>query len=332
MDLTNPIHQWDGRIGSPLSTGGSRMQTIHAKKSGLSRIVIKGISLLALLVFCSLTSWSQGVTTGNIAGTVTDEQGGIVPNAKVKLKDEGTNIVKETTANESGGFLFPNLSFGSYEITVSTAGFQTAVHKRVLVESSRTTDVMVRLKVGDVIETVEVQGVAPVLEQTSNTISNTVRNEAIRNLPLGGRTILNFALLVPGAATVGGNGRNSAYNGMPGATINIMLDGINNNSNGFKSGGTSFFGTVPVRVDAIEEVTIATSGLGADASGEGAMQIQFVTKRGTNEYHGGAFFQHQNSALNANSPANKANRQPRAPFHLNEFGGRLGGPIPISFW
>jgi hypothetical protein len=181
------------------------------------------------------------------------------------------------------------------------------------------------------VETVQVQAAAPVLELTSNTISNTVRNEAIRNLPLGGRTILNFALLTPGSASVGGNGRNSAYNGMPGATINIMLDGINNNSNGFKSGGTSFFGTVPARVDAIEEVTVATSGLGADASGEGAMQIQFVTKRGTNEFHGGVFLQHQNSALNANSPSNKANGLRRAPSHQNEFGGRLGGPLPIPF-
>jgi hypothetical protein len=235
-------------------------------------------------------------------------------------------------ANDSGGFVIPNLPFGSYEITVSAQGFQTAVHKGVVVESSRTTDLNVHLKVGDVVETVQVQAAAPVLELTSNTISNTVRNEAIRNLPLGGRTILNFALLTPGSASVGGNGRNSAYNGMPGATINIMLDGINNNSNGFKSGGTSFFGTVPVRVDAIEEVTVATSGLGADASGEGAMQIQFVTKRGTNEFHGGVFLQHQNSALNANSFSNKANNLRRAPFHQNEFGGRLGGPLPIPFW
>jgi carboxypeptidase family protein len=297
-----------------------------------SRVLVTLLSVLTLMVLCPAWTRAQGVTTGSIAGTVTDQTGGIVPGAKIKLRDEGTNVIKETAANESGGFVFPNLPFGAYEVTVSAPGFHTAVHKGVVVESSRTTDLTVHMKVGDVVETVQIEGAAPVLEQTSNTISNTVRNEAIRNLPIGGRTILNFALLTPGSASVGGNGRNSAYNGMPGATINIMLDGINNNSNGFKSGGTSFFGTVPVRVDAIEEVTIATSGLGAEASGQGAMQIQFVTKRGTNEFHGGVFLQHQNSALNANSFSNKANGLRRAPFHLNEFGGRLGGPLPIPFW
>src|SRR5262245_47422165 len=308
------------------------MRQTHAKDRNVKKALITVASMLDLMVWCSSPAMAQCVTTGSIAGTVTDQTGGVVPGAKIKLRDEGTNVVKEMVANDSGGFVIPNLPFGSYEITVSAQGFQTAVHKGVVVESSRTTDLNAHLKVGDVVETVQIQAAAPVLELTSNTISNTVRNDAIRNLPLGGRTILNFALLTPGSASVGGNGRNSAYNGMPGATINIMLDGINNNSNGFKSGGTSFFGTVPVRVDAIEEVTVATSGLGADASGEGAMQIQFVTKRGTNEFHGGVFLQHQNSALNANSFSNKANNLRRAPSHLNEFGGRLGGPLPIPFW
>jgi Carboxypeptidase regulatory-like domain len=296
-----------------------------------TRALVDALTVTAILFVCSLASMGQGITTGSIAGVVRDSTGGIVPGTKVKLRDEGTNVIKEIVANDSGGFVFPNLPFGTYEVTVSAVGFQTAVYRRVVVESSRTTDLNVIMQVGNVVETVQIEGAAPVLEVTSNTISNTVRNEAVRNLPLGGRNILNFALLVPGSASVGGNGRNSAYNGMPGATINIMLDGINNNSNGFKSGGTSFFGTVPVRVDAIEEVTIATSGLGADASGEGAMQIQFVTKRGTSEYHGGVFIQHRNSALNANSFSNKALDLPRAPFHLNEFGGRLGGPLSIPF-
>src|SRR5262245_15611528 len=173
------------------------MRQQHAKDRNVKKTLITMVGMLVLLVWCSSSARAQGVTTGSIAGTVTDQTGGVVPGAKIKLRDEGTNVVKEMVANDSGGFVIPNLPFGSYEITVSAQGFQTAVHKGVVVESARTTDLTVRMKVGDVVDTVQVQGDAPVLELTSSTISNTVRNEEIRNLPLGGRTILNFALLVP---------------------------------------------------------------------------------------------------------------------------------------
>src|SRR5262245_2357716 len=169
----------------------------HTKARIVKKALIKMGGVLALLIWCSSLVWAQGVTTGSIAGTVTDQTGGVVPGARIKLRDEGTNVVKEMVANDSGGFVIPNLPFGAYEITVSSQGFQTSVHKGVVVESARTTDLTVRMKVGDVVDTVQVQGDAPVLELTSSTISNTVRNEEIRNLPLGGRTILNFALLVP---------------------------------------------------------------------------------------------------------------------------------------
>src|SRR5215475_13966915 len=122
------------------------------------------LGVLAITLWCSSSARAQGVTTGSIAGTVTDQTGGVVPGAKIKLRDEGTNVVKEMTANDSGGFVIPNLPFGSYEITVSAQGFQTAVHKGVVVESSRTTDLNAHLKVGDVVETVQIQAAAPVLE------------------------------------------------------------------------------------------------------------------------------------------------------------------------
>lgn len=286
---------------------------------------------MALLLFLSGSFFfpvaGQGRTTGAIAGTVLDPAGAVVPGARVQLKDQLTGVVRETVSSEAGTFLFPNLPFGTYEVTVTAPGFQTAVYSHVVVESARTTDVVVHLKVGEVVETVQVEGVTPALEMTSTTVSHTVRNEAIQKLPLSGRNILNFALLVPGAQTVGGGGRFSAYNGMPGATINIMVDGINNNSQGFKSGGTSFFATVPPRLDAIEEVTVSTAGLTADAGAEGAMQIRFVTRRGSNEFHGGVFHQLRNDALNANSYFNNARRLPRPRVRFNEFGGNLGGPL-----
>ncbi|MBX5478420.1 MAG: carboxypeptidase regulatory-like domain-containing protein [Pyrinomonas methylaliphatogenes] len=292
-----------------------------------SRRLFCAIALLLAFASSPPHATSQVRTVGSINGTVTDQSGAVVAGAKVQLRDELTGATKETVTDEAGNFTFQNLQAGTYEVDVAATGFQPAVYKGVVVESARTTDLFVRLQVGAIAGTVEVVGVAPALEATSNVISNTVRNESIRNLPLGGRNILNFALLVPGSQTVGGNGRNSTYNGMPGGAINITVDGINNNSQGFRSGGTSFFATVPPRLGAIEEVSVQTASLGADAGAQGAMQIRFVTRRGTNEFHGSLFHQLRNDALNANSSINKARGLPRPRLRYNEFGGNLGGPL-----
>ena len=138
------------------------------------------------------------------------------------------------------------------------------------------------------------------METKSSTISNTVSNEQIAKLPLTGRNILDFALLVPGASQSTG-GRNSHFNGLPGGAINITLDGVNNNSARFRSGGTSMFVFAPVRLGAIEEVTVSTAGLSAKAGAEGAMQIQFVTKRATHSITTQTFGQSTSVALNPKS-------------------------------
>ena len=104
---------------------------------------------------------------------------------------------------------------------------------------------------------------------TSNTISTTLSNKSITELPLAGRNAFTFARLVPGAVAPQGTG-STHYNGMPGGTINPTIDGVNNSSNGFKSGGTSFFGTVPARLGAVEEVTVETAGLGGDPASPAA--------------------------------------------------------------
>jgi hypothetical protein len=270
---------------------------------------------------------AQVRTVGAITGTVTDPEGNPVPGATVALRDERTNIARETVSNEQGSFRFLDLQAGSYEVTVTLTGFQATVFKNVAVESARTTDLAVHMNVGQVTEAIEVIGAAPTLAVTTNTLSTTVTHADVQNLPLAGRNVLNFALLVPGAQTAGTDPRQSTYQGMPGATLNITVDGINNNSGAFRSGGTSFFATVPPRLDAVEEVNISTGGLGADAGAEGAMAIRFVTRRGTNSYHGGGFFQYVHEDLNSNNYFNNARGLPKPRARRNEFGGNLGGPI-----
>ena len=175
-------------------------------------------------------------------------------------------------------------------------------------------------------EQVRVEGRSQVVETTSTTIANTVSNEQISKLPLAGRNILGFALLVPGAAT-SATARDSEYNGLPGGAINITLDGVNNNSARFRSGGTSMFVFAPIRLGAIEEVTVSTAGLTADAGAEGAVQIQFVTKRGSNAFRGQVFDTIQSDKLNAQGAVNKSRAIPKTKLRQHEWGANFGGPL-----
>jgi hypothetical protein len=281
--------------------------------------------VVALVLGSSLAS-AQVRTTGQIVGTVKDSTGAIVPGAELVLVDLGTGNTQQAKSGSDGGFVFPNLQPGSYTLTATATGFQAVTLQSLIVQTACATDVVVEFQVAALTEMVQVQGRAPLLETSSTTIANTVRNEDIAKLPLAGRNVLNFALLVPGTATSSG-ARDSEYNGLPGGAIAITLDGINNNSQRFRSGGTSFFVFAPVRLGAIEEVTVSTGGLTADAGAEGAVQIQFTTKRGSNAFRGQVFDTIVHEGLNARSPVSKARGIPKTKQRQHEYGFNLGGPI-----
>ncbi len=292
------------------------------------QVLRSACSIVVLLVAWTSIATAQVRITGGISGTVTDKSGAVVPGATVQLKDEGTSATKEAVTSERGFFQFPDLSFGTYQVTITLQGFQTAVYSKVEVSSGRNTDLKVALQPGGLSEVITVEGSAPVLESTSNIVSNTLGNDLINDLPLAGRNAFTFARLVPGAVAPQGTG-STHYNGMPGGTINPTIDGINNSSNGWKSGGTSFFGTVPARIGAIEEVTVETSGQGAE-SGSGGVNLKFVTRRGTNQYRGSLFEQVRNEWFNANSFSNNARELPKNKLRRHDFGGNFGGPVVPS--
>jgi hypothetical protein len=281
---------------------------------------------VVVLAVLPVAAHAQTRTTGQIVGTVKDATGAVVPNAVIVLVDVGTGNTTETKSGSEGGFVFPNLQPGTYTITATAQGFQPVTLQKVEVLTSRSTDITVQFRVAGLTEQVQVEGRAPVVETTSTTIANTVRNEEIAKLPLAGRNILSFALLVPGAAQSTGS-RDSEYNGLPGGAINITLDGVNNNSQRFRSGGTSFFVFAPIRLGAIEEVTVSTAGLTSEAGAEGAVQVQFTTKRGTNRFHGQVFDTFQHEGLNAQNFVDKAQGEEETRLRQHEYGANFGGPI-----
>ncbi len=273
--------------------------------------------------------------TGAISGIVTDPSDALIPGATVQLTDEATGITHETVTNGSGAFQFPNLNSGTYAVRVTLSGFQTAVYNKVAVESSRTTDLRIKLSVGAATETVTVSGASPILETTQNIVATTIPRKEVVELPLGSRDAFGLARLVPGAVAPSGvgNGGSTHYNGMPGGTINPTIDGVNNSSNGFKSGGTSFFDTVPARLGAVEEVTVESAGLGGGAGVEGGVNLKFVTRRGTNKYHASGFDEAQNDRFNANRYFNSSRGLAKPRVRQHDFGFNAGGPlVPVDKW
>ncbi|MCI0392457.1 MAG: carboxypeptidase regulatory-like domain-containing protein [Acidobacteria bacterium] len=281
--------------------------------------------VLTVLATAPLTL-AQIATTGQIVGTVQDQSGAVIPGVELQLQNEDTKAIQTANASADGGFVFPTVLPGSYMLTATKQGFETTVYKGLVVNAARTTNQTVILKVGAVTQTVEVQSESQVLHTTTNTISGTVDQKYLQDLPLPGRVVLPFVLLMAGAQQ-GVTSRDSTINGLPGGSLNITLNGINNNAQRFKSGGTSFFAFVAPRLESVQEVTIATSNLSANSTGQGAIQIQFVTKSGTNSWHGEVFWQPENSALNANNWFNNARRIKRPVFIRNDQGGAIGGPI-----
>ena len=259
-------------------------------------------------------------TQGSVNVTIVDPAGAVIPGAKLELKATATNDLRNGESQDSGTYRFVGLNLGQYSLTVTKEGFSKAVADNIVVQTARTTDVTVQLKLGTTSTTVEVETTAtPVLEASSNMMGSTIDVKQLENLPLGGRDVTQLARLAPGY--------NGTWNGAPSIAQGNNIDGVISSSSRMKFGGNSAPSVTP-RIENIEEMTVQTDQMDLDQGfGASTMQINFVTRAGTNAFHGRLYEDHRNKALNANSWSNNGRGIVRAPFILNEFGGSVGGPI-----
>lgn len=271
-------------------------------------------------------------TTGSIAGTVSDANGAAVVGATVVVKGAGGQEFTVVT-NDTGGFRVPSVGAGVYTVTATAANFKRSVVENVKVDTGLPTTVNVALQAGEVSETVVVTGGGEVLQTQTATIGTTITGRQITDTPIASRDALDLVALLPGTATVG-RPRSASINGLPKGSLSISIDGVDVQDNLLRS-SDGYFTYVRPRVDAIEEVTVSTANPGAESAGDGAVQIKFVTKRGTNDYRGGVFWQHRDESLNANYwYANRDGQRDsngkafRQKIRLNQYGGRYSGPIP----
>jgi hypothetical protein len=282
------------------------------------------VLLVALL---GTSASAQGTATSSITGVVVDSGGGFVPGATVVVKSDSTGAEFTAVSGANGSFTVPALNVGSYTVTVSLQGFKTAVLKSVPVNAGIPATVRAVLEIGGVTETVVVEGASQVIQTQSAAASTTINTKSITSLPVGSRSALDFTQFLPGVQT-SSSVRNSTVNGLPQSSISITLDGVNIQDNTLKS-TDGFFAIVSPRLDAIEEVSLTSAAQGAEASGQGGVQIKFTTRSGSNTYAGSAYYFYQNDMFNTNTYANKARGLPKGPLTLHQPGFRQGGPVVI---
>ena len=222
-----------------------------------------------------------GSTKTALAGTVADAAGGVIPGATVVVKNNDTGVTFNTMTNAEGAFSVPALDPGTYTVTVSLSGFKTAVIKNQRLVAASPASVKVTLEVG----ALHRNGRSPRRigarsRRRAGTVSSTLMTEQLKTIPLPTRNALYAVNLLPGVDTTG-TVRDSTINGLPEQTINITLDGVNVNNNQDKA-GDGFYAMVRPQLDAIEQVTLTTAAQGAESAGQGAVQIRFVTRSGTN--------------------------------------------------
>src|SRR5262245_185818 len=283
---------------------------------------------LALCTSVSTLAFAQGgAATSALTGVVTDAQGAVIPGATVTVKNDATSTEYTAVTNDQGNFTVPAIDPGGYTVTVTLMGFKTAVLNNIRVNAAVPASIKVTLEVGGLEETVVVSAGTEIVQTQSAAVATTIDANQIAKLPTGRRSALTFVTTLPGVNTPGGD-RQSTINGLPQSTINITIDGMSAQDNYLKT-TDGFFARVSPRLDAVEEVTVSTAAQNAGATGQGAIQIQFVTRSGTNEYRGRGYYYLRHYKLNANTWFNNRAGTPKSEDILHQPGANVGGPISV---
>ena len=294
--------------------------------------------LLAVFLLCASTAFAQ--FSSSIEGTVTDSLGAIVPGAKVVLTVTSTGVQSATTANGSGFYKFPSLGPGSYKVTVTVTGFAPETVTDITLIAEQTRDVSFKLHPRSETFSVEVTATQTAVDTDEAKVGSVTSEKQVEELPLQGRNIFNVANQAPGVTGTGLMGSPSSNtdifyatttpavvaNGAPNHSNTYLLDGISLDDS--PSGGDSKLVPNP---DSVQEVVVTTNDYSAQFGKAASLVTQITTKSGGDKFHGSSFYDYQSSKLTARTMYQNY-KDPLTgdyitPYHRDEFGGSLGGPI-----
>ncbi|MEO8483032.1 MAG: carboxypeptidase-like regulatory domain-containing protein [Acidobacteriota bacterium] len=293
---------------------------MQACSQALARTAARTAGLWLIAVSLAVAAFAQGVT-GTVSGTVKDEQGGVVPGATVTLISESRNTrLSPVVTNTRGDFVIPNVTAGTYTLEVEMPSFKTLHRAGLQVNAGSQLAIgAVTISVGGQSEVVTVTSEAPLIQSASGERSFTVTTDAVTNLPLANRSYDGLLALAPGVALSGGLTPASRVGG--GGDSNFMLDGATAMDPGVNRPATR------VSVEAIAEVKLATSTYQAEYGRSSGLQINAVTKSGSNRFHGSIYDVERNSKWNKNSQSNILNGDPKNFQDERDWGFSIGGPV-----
>lgn len=301
----------------------------------MSKLLRLPIVALLLVTMGVVAAFAQSTVTGAIGVTVSDPQGAVVPNASVTARNVETNKEDTATTDGEGRARLVNLQPGTYSVTINSSGFGAFTQDKVVVEVGRVTSIDAALAVGQATGSVEVSAEAPVINTTQQDFSTNINQTSINELPINGRRWSNFALLTPGAVPDGTFGLIS-FRGISGLLNNNTVDGGDNNQAFFaeERGRTRI--SYSISQAAIREFQVNTSSYSAEYGRSAGGVVNAVTKSGTNEFHGGAFYYQRNNKWGARNPRSFITQNVGGVFTpvafkpkdvRHQFGGTIGGPI-----
>ncbi len=294
-------------------------------------MIRKFLPFLIVILMLAMSAFAQSqATTGNIEGRVLDPNGAVVPNVNVSVTNKDTGFGKTAIADADGGFVFVLLPPGKYKVEAKVQGFNLTTYDNVTVTVGGKTSLEIALTVGTSTNVVDVQAEGAAVETTRTSISSTVDERRVLNLPTNGRNFLDFATLTPGVVRDPTRSGDLSVGGQKGTFNSIQIDGTSSDNTFFgQSSGRIGSGRAPSQfsIDTVKEFQVNQNGFSAEFGRAAGAVINVVTKSGTNRFTGSAFEYFRDESLNARSPVLVAAGRSRPAGQINQFGGTFGGPI-----
>ena len=291
----------------------------------MTRFARNGIGILSLVLLLPTSAWAQA--TAQLSGTVKDSSGAVLPGVTVMVTQTDTGFSRTVVTETSGSYVAPNLPTGPYKLEATLQGFRTYAQTGIVLQVNANPTINITLAVGDVAETISVEGAAPLVDVRSAGISEVVDNQRIVELPLQGRQVTNLIILAGAAVNTGDvSGQRNRSDAVAISVAGGLRSGVSYVLDGAMHNDTYDNLNLPFPFpDALQEFRVATSGLSAENGTHSGATVNAVTRSGTNKWSGNLFEfvrDHRFNATDHFAPAGTNDG-----LNRNQFGGTLGGPI-----